>query len=93
MSTRRKFLQLLGLAAPAAIVAPALPHAPIDRIIIDDPRAGEVLHGIMVAEMPSHTHEMLAGQHYRFLGIAQLKNEGAPVRYDPMSDQGWEDEA
>ncbi len=89
---RRGFLALLGLAAPAAVLAPnSLPESapfppmahPTGVPFYDPPDPAGVIE-----------HFELQEQHYRYLGIAQLKNEGAPVRYDPMGDNPWwEDQA
>lgn len=78
MKNRRGFLQLLGLA-PAAALAP--------KVMLDSWK--QTNKGVALKTIPhpvnpevivdlGHSHSP-----HRYLGIAQLKNEGAPISFDP----------
>lgn len=75
-ATRRGFLALLGLAAPAAALAPevrarrSIPYPRLDkgdRLVIDDPRWGEVVTYTAPLE-----------------GTVEA---GAPLEFDPLDDE------
>jgi hypothetical protein len=74
--SRRAFLKLLGLAAPAAALAPK-----IDPSTIPETAAQAAARIAAEPKPPSGP--------YRFLGLAQLKNEGDPI----CLDDSWEEEA
>jgi len=86
MKNRRGFLALLGLAGPAAVLAP--------KAMLD---SGKATHTLTVAEMPMHPpvpafigNLVQGGEPMRYLGLAQLKNEGGIV--DPCHSHGsWPD--
>lgn len=77
MKNRRGFLALIGLA-PAAILAPkVLAKPPVGRGVALTTMAHPT--GIPFADPPDP-----AG---RYLGFAQLKNEGDPCSFDPDPDE------
>jgi hypothetical protein len=82
MSTRRGFLTLLGLAAPAAVLAPK-PSAILPPLPYREP--SPALKGLVERGPPINEST------HRYLGLAQLKNEGDPVGFDP-GDPYFEDE-
>lgn len=80
MKNRRGFLALLGLAPAAAVLAPKL----VDEL-------PKMLHptGIPFADPPDPPG-VLRGKYepvMRYLGLAQLKNEGDPTSFDPEPDE------
>jgi hypothetical protein len=90
MSTRRGFLALLGLAGPAAVLAP--------KAMLDSGKATDTL--TVAAEMPMHPpvpafigNLVQGGEPMRYLGLAQLKNEGDWLRDPgwPMTERKWDD--
>jgi hypothetical protein len=76
MSTRRGFLALLGLAGPAAVLAP---KAMLDSGKATDFPIGEVTPPTFIGNMVQNV-ELTP---MRYLGLAQLKNEGDPCSFDP----------
>jgi hypothetical protein len=82
MSTRRGFLALLGLAGPAAVLAP---KAMLDSGKATDFPIGEATPPPFIGNL------VQPGEPMRYLGLAQLKNEGGPVSFDP-GDPYFEDE-
>jgi hypothetical protein len=66
MSTRRGFLALLGLAGPAAVLAP--------KAMLDSGKATDI---------PPFADQYAQTEPMRYLGLAQLKNEGDPCAFDP----------
>jgi hypothetical protein len=81
MSTRRGFLTLLGLAAPAAVLAP--------KAMLDSGKATDIAP--VVKPPPFIGNLVQGGEPMRYLGLAQLKNEGGPTSFDP-GDPYFEDE-
>ena len=82
MKSRRTFLRLLGLAAPAAALAPTA--------MLESGKATDIAPPLpkpppFIGNLVQDTTPM------RYLGIAQLKNEGDPVSFDP-GDPYFEDE-
>lgn len=80
MSTRRGFLALLGLAGPAAVLAP--------KAMLDSGKATDI---VPVKPPPFIGNLVQGGEPMRYLGLAQIKNEGDPVSFDP-GDLHFEDE-
>jgi hypothetical protein len=80
MSTRRGFLTLLGLAGPAAVLAP--------KAMLDSGKATNIAP--VKPPLPSASARAATTayvdapvQPMRYLGLAQLKNEGDPCAFDP----------
>jgi hypothetical protein len=74
---RRGFLKLLGIAAPAAALAPQIAaELPV------------MLHptGIPYADPPDPAGLVQPGPSMRYLGLAQLKVEGTPTAFDPPDE-------
>ena len=94
---RRGFLRLLGIAAPAAVVAPKIAEA----------KAGCYVIPPDVWRTPTTMQELAQSQPVavplRYLGMAQLKNEGEISEFAREAfgrkelyqwpDSDWEDEA
>lgn len=80
MKNRRGFLQLLGLAPAAALAPQLLAKPPIGKGIALTTMAHPT--GIPFADPPDP-----AGVPTRYLGLAQLKNEGDPCSFDPEPDE------
>ena len=97
INSRRGFLKLLGLAAPAAALAP--------KAMLDSGKATDIVP-VRIPPFPplgAPAPGRVVGP-YRYLGLAQLKNEGDPTSFDPLPDgelrdvasdvfDDWEDEA
>jgi hypothetical protein len=71
MSTRRGFLALLGLAAPAAVLAP--------KAMLESGKATNI---VPVKPPPFIGNLVQDGEPMRYLGLAQLKNEGDWTVFD-----------
>jgi hypothetical protein len=80
VKNRRGFLALLGLAGPAAVLAP---KAMLDSGKATDFPIGEATPPAFIGNMVQNV-ELTP---MRYLGLAQLKNEGDLTVFD------WEDEA
>lgn len=84
MSTRRGFLKLLGLAGPAAVLAPTAMLESEKATNI--PKLPMQTSGYLQvdAQIMAASNQLYNGvpPPMRYLGLAQLKNEGDPVGFD-----------
>lgn len=91
MSTRRGFLKFLGLAGPAAVLAPTamLESGKATNI----PKPPLQTSGYLQVNGQAAAQNTMAynGPPTRYLGYAQLKVEGQPIGFDP-GDPYFEDE-
>lgn len=86
MSTRRGFLTLLGLAGPAAVLAP--------KAMLDSGKATNIpklplqTSGYLQVDGQAAAQNTMTynGVPKRYLGLAQLKSEGSPVAFDDGPD-------
>jgi hypothetical protein len=74
MKNRRKFLQLLGLAGPAVVLAP--------KAMLESGKATNIAPPSASARAATTAYVDGTAEPMRYLGLAQLKNEGDPVSFD-----------